>query len=269
MLLCIFIPYTEIKIEKRSHQWVNDRCSQAILEKNQAENTEAFDAKRKACSQVLAEEYGRHVTTLKEKIASLKKGSKQWWRLNRELLDKKSKLSSIPPLRDGTSWVDDSKSKANLLARNFEAKATLPNEVVDCPFHGHLEFEFEDFVAFRSRKLQKLFEKLDVSKATGPDRIPASILKRLAKFLAVPFAKVCRRLYAEACWPQAWKTHHICPLYKRGSAFLAGNYRGVHLSTILSKIAGRFIDAPLMEFLHSGGKFGKKINGPSRWTQCM
>ena len=93
-----------------------------------------------------------------------------------------------------------------------------------------------EFVALRSRKLQKLFEKLDVSKATGPDRIPASILKRLAKFLAVPFAKVCRRLYAEACWPQAWKIHHICPLYKRGSAFLAGNYRGIHLTTILSKI---------------------------------
>ena len=102
-----------------------------------------------------------------------------------------------------------------------------------------------------------MIEKLDISKATGPDRIPASILKRLAKFLAVPFAKVCRRLYAEACWPQAWKIHHICPLYKRGSAFLAGNYRGVHLTTILSKIAERFIGAPLMQFLHSGGKFGK------------
>ena len=33
------------------------RYSQASLEKNQAENTEIFDAKRKACSQVLVEEY--------------------------------------------------------------------------------------------------------------------------------------------------------------------------------------------------------------------
>ena len=134
LLLCIFIPYTEIKIEKRSHPWLNERCSQAILEKNQAENTEAFDAKRKACSQILSEEYKRHVTTLKEKIANLKKGSKQWWRLNRELLDKKNKLSSIPPLRDGSTWIDDSKSKANLLAQKFDAKAKLPNEEVDCPF---------------------------------------------------------------------------------------------------------------------------------------
>jgi len=160
-------------------------------------------------------------------------------------------------LRNGSTWIDDSKSKANLLAQKFDAKAKLPNEEMDCLFFGRPELEFDDFVALRSRKLQKLLKKLDVSKATGPDRIPASILKRLAKFLAVPFAKVCRRLYVEACWPQAWKMHHICPLYKRGSAFLAGNYRGVHLTTILAKIAERFIGAPLMNFLHSGGKFGQ------------
>ena len=46
-------------------------------------------------------------------------------------------------------------------------------------------------------------------------------------------------LLREACWPKVWCLHHVCPLYKRDSAFAAGNYRGIHLTSILSKLADR------------------------------
>jgi hypothetical protein len=49
--------------------------------------------------------------------------------------------------------------------------------------------------------------------------------------------------------------HNICPLYKRKSAFQAGNYRGVHLTSILSKVAEKVIGKRLISFLQSG-KFG-------------
>ena len=42
----------------------------------------------------------------------------------------------------------------------------------------------------------------------------------------------------------------IAPTYKKGSAFNAGNYRGVHLTSVLSKIAERVIGARLTPFLH-------------------
>ena len=48
-------------------------------------------------------------------------------------------------------------------------------------------------------------------------------------------------------------THHlICPLFKRGSAFMAGNYRGIHLTPILSKVAEKVIGKNLLDFLYSG-----------------
>ena len=98
----------------------------------------------------------------------------------------------------------------------------------------------------------KLLASLDESKATGPDHIPASILKRIAKEICVPFTILCRRLLQEACWPQIWRLHVICPLYKRGSAFMSGNYRGIHLTAILAKTAERFIARDLIAFLHTG-----------------
>jgi len=56
-------------------------------------------------------------------------------------------------------------------------------------------------------------------------------------------------LFYEGCWPSAWKYHLIVPIFKKGAAFMPGNYRGVHLTTILSKIAEKMISINLMPFL--------------------
>ena len=41
----------------------------------------------------------------------------------------------------------------------------------------------------------------------------------------------------------------IVPIYKKGSAFVAGNYRGVHLTSVLSKVAEKVIGQRLVPFL--------------------
>jgi len=51
----------------------------------------------------------------------------------------------------------------------------------------------------------------------------------------------------------------IVPIYKRGSAFKPGNYRGVHLTTILSKLAEKVIGRRLVPFLQ------KKAFGENQW----
>ena len=81
------------------------------------------------------------------------------------------------------------------------------------------------------------------------------ILRRVAEFIAQPLTVIFRRLWAEGCWPILWQLHQICPLYKRNTAFEAGNYRGVHLTNILSKVAEKVIGARLVKHLLTG-KFG-------------
>ena len=57
-----------------------------------------------------------------------------------------------------------------------------------------------------------------------------------------------------------WKYHLICPISKSGSAFVPGNYRGVHLTTILSKNAEKIVGAHLVPFLQ------KKAFGKNHWV---
>ena len=163
---------------------------------------------------------------------------------DKQTWQRKANIASIPPLRDGTTWLLDAKAKADTFAKTFDSKSQLAPETVDCPFFGLPDVEIDEFVAFRTRSTRRLFRKLNESKATGNDRISAAIVKRLSDCLAMPFTRVCRRLFYEV-----WKMHMIIPIFKCGSAFKAGNYRGVHLTTILSKLAEKIIGAPLVPFL--------------------
>ena len=90
--------------------------------------------------------------------------------------------------------------------------------------------------------------------------ISAAILKRLCECLAVPFTIVVRRLFFEGCWPTASKKHLICPIFKRGAAFKPGNYRGIHLTTILSKVAERLVGIHLVPVLQ------RTAFGDSQWA---
>ena len=112
----IYSTWGEI-ITKQSHPWLNQECIDMISRKNAAEGTEFYEALRDQCAQLLKESYHTYVTKLKTRISKLKKNDKQWWSLNRELLNRKSRVSALPPLRtqDGT-WVTDSKTKADLFA---------------------------------------------------------------------------------------------------------------------------------------------------------
>ncbi|WP_208093813.1 hypothetical protein, partial [Escherichia coli] len=57
--------------------------------------------------------------------------------------------------------------------------------------------ELDSFVTLRSRRAFKLLHGLDESKATGPDRLRAYILKKLVFELTIPLTMLCRRVLQE------------------------------------------------------------------------
>ena len=255
-----FIPRRTFTDKKQSLPWLNEECAKAVAYKNQCEGTPLFESARNRCSEVLNQAYSNHVQLLKQKIAALPRGSKQWWRLNIQLLHKKCKSSSVPPLKVEDEWILEPTGKANAFAQAWLAKSALPDEHVDCIYVAPPEFECDNFCAMRTRFTFKLMQKLDSSKATGSDLISAFIIKRIAKAIAGPFTRLCRRLFHEACWPKIWQVHMLCPIYKRASVYHANNYRGVHLTSILSKIAEHIIGKHLVAFLQS------KSFGQNQWA---
>jgi len=116
---------------------MTEASKEAIRKKNNAEGTDRFATESTKCAATLAAERAKYVHQVKEKMAKLPRGRKQWWRINNELMRRKTNLASIPTLKEDGKWLTDAKEKADAYARTFAAKSKLPDEQVDTPFIGN------------------------------------------------------------------------------------------------------------------------------------
>ena len=167
-------------------------------------------------------------------------------------MHRRSKVSKVPPIKYGDKWILDPSGRANAYAKCFDSKFKLPPERVEM-FFGPPVDTMIDLNIIRSRAVKKELRNLRTNQATGPDRLAAILLRALAAALALPVAILCRRMFHEHVWPTRWRTHFLFPLFKKGSVFDPNNYRGLHLTSILSKVAERVIGNPLIMFLQEKG----------------
>ena len=102
----------------------------------------------------------------------------------------------------------------------------------------------------------KFVKPVDVTVATDPDTLPARILQKVAHVISAPLTILCKRILQEKHWPKLWRYHHLVPIYKRKFLYDANNYRGVHITSNLSKVAERVIGAPMLNYFARHESFG-------------
>ena len=253
---------TRVCVEKRkSHPWMTKRCVDALAERANFENTDAYTDACRRCGDIIREEFAKHVDELKTKLRSLPPSSKDWWRLSSELLDNAVPRAGLPSMRstDGI-WVHDLEAKANLFAESFSRKCKLPPEFEDLDVGDPIAV-MNDFVAIRTRTTAKILKALREDQATGPDKLAARVLRRCVSQLARPITVLARRIFDDGVWPRIWKLHWVSPLHKRGSVYDPDKYRGLHLTPVLSKVVERCFAVPLSAFCTETCAFGR-----SQWA---
>ena len=102
------------------------------------------------------------------------------------------------------------------------------------------------FVFPSEKQCRDALAHLSDESSTGPDFLSAQILKSCAEQLAKPLQLLLLHLLNTANWPESWGEHWIVPIYKKSRFFSASNYRGVHLTAQLSKVAERLL-LPMLE----------------------
>ena len=240
------------------HPWIDDTCKNALARKQAARGTEDFLLRRDECSTAFLFAYHRYVAKTRDKLKSMSASSRGWWRLSSTLLTKAGARENIPPLEkpDG-SWAINAADKADELARVFRSKAELPpretNEYSDL---GPPQPHAQGFLRLRVRAVRRILKKLDEHSGTGPDHLPSRILKRCASVLAWPVTLLARKLLREHRWPECWRTHWIHGIFKKGSRADGRNYRGVHLTSQLSKVLERAIGSLFIPYLEATEAYG-------------
>ncbi len=92
-----------------------------------------------------------------------------------------------------------------------------------------------DISIFRD-EVCELLSKLDVSKSSGPDEVPALLLREGAPWLADPISSLFNLSLQRGCLPRDWISVNVVPVYKKGCKHSVSNYRPISLTCIAVKV---------------------------------
>ena len=82
---------------------------------------------------------------------------------------------------------------------------------------------------------------LNASKATGPDKIPASILKETVYEIATSLCELFNKSLRLGSLPMDWKLANVVPVFKKDNKEYAENYRPISLLCLVSKVMERCV----------------------------
>ena len=88
---------------------------------------------------------------------------------------------------------------------------------------------------------ESVLSNLKEDSGTGPDLLPARILKKCATVLALPVYLLTWAILREGSWPKTWGKHWVAAIYKKKSVYDPNNYRGVHMTAQLAKVIERLL----------------------------
>ena len=84
-------------------------------------------------------------------------------------------------------------------------------------------------------EVREYLNGLDISKACGPDGIPARLLKQCSEQIAPSLCAIFNNSLSSGKIPK-WKWAVITPIHKKYSKEPANNYRTISLLSIVSKV---------------------------------
>ena len=71
-----YIPRKDIVSRKSTYPWLSDQCRKALVQKNNAQGTDRFEAECFNCVKILGEERAAYIQKIKEKLQNLRRHSK-------------------------------------------------------------------------------------------------------------------------------------------------------------------------------------------------
>ena len=91
-------------------------------------------------------------------------------------------------------------------------------------------------------EVQNAISKLKRNKSPGLDLLPPELFIDAADLLADPLCKLFNFIFENNLYPESWTRGIVVPVPKKGDLSDVNNYRGITLTSILSKIYSHILD---------------------------
>ena len=163
--------------------------------------------------------------------------TKPFWKF---IKSTRQEVFGISSLSTGGRRVSCARDKAQALNQQFPSVFTKEN-LEEFPVLDHHDMPDLPKLTITVAGVQKLLEDLQPNKTTGPDQIPAKILKSCASSLAPVLQKIFQKSVNTGVLPKGWLKANVVPIYKKGERTNPENYRPVSLTSIPCKILEHII----------------------------
>jgi hypothetical protein len=175
--------------------------------------------------------------------------TKPFWRY---IYSQKNDRSGVAPLKEGSTLVSDSKSKAEMLNQQFTSVFTKDDTNGDTVLPGP-SYPPIEALQIQTAGVEKLLKNLQPNKAAGPDHIPCRLLKELSVELAPVLTVIFTQSIESSELPSTWLKADVAPVFKKGSTCLPENYRPVSLTCVTCKILEHIICSHVRAHLDKHG----------------
>ena len=254
-----FIPHSDKPIQNPK-PWFNEKCKTAIIHKNQTYkawqssptdiNHSAFLKARSLCSKTVQEAKSEHVASVRNKLLACPNGSKSFWSLAKSISSNFS-THSFPPLsREDGTIAADALEKAEIFAEIFAKNSNINTGNLSPPTIPSTQHSMPK-IQFNTEQLKKILLNLNTKKATGPDGIPAIVLKMCAVELSPILRELFQYSLEKGIFPENWKSALVQPIPKKGKKSDPNNYRPIALLPVISKVMEKYINESILNFLES------------------
>ena len=164
--------------------------------------------------------------------------------------------TGVAPLKDNGHLFNAPRDKAEILSRQYQSVYTQDSPVPEP--EGVPYLRMEDF-SVTMEGVKKLLHRSNPGKASGPDLIPARLLKECSKDLAPILTTIFNKSLQTGSVPTDWKKANVSAIFKKGQRYDPANYRPVSLTCLCCKLLEHVVVSNMM----------KHVDQPKILTDCQ
>ena len=121
--------------------------------------------------------------------------------------------TGVSPLKDNGRLFNTARDKADILSRQYQSVYTKEDQDSPVPDQeGTLYSRMEDF-SVTEEGVEKLLQRSIPHKASGPDMIPARLLKKCSKDLAPILTTIFNKSLQTGRVPNDWKKANVSAIF--------------------------------------------------------
>ena len=120
----------------------------------------------------------------------------------------------IPPILHNGILYYTNKEKADIFNSHFVQQSTLDNPDSALPQINFSNNEIQ-MIHITAREVKEEISKLNLNKATGPDKIHNRLLLAANDIISTPLSEFFNRCLTLGKFPDSWKLANVTPIYKK------------------------------------------------------